>query len=388
MFFSGRQGSVPNAVKLTLNDIRVSGAQAEMMVPPSTELWKELIATWKRMNQKEPWKWLDPHQLIGVVDPFTQEVGLCRFVGQRPEEVPGMVLLLGSPGLAGFIAERNRPDMDPLELMTVRSQLEASTSNKCALERHETDAIKRLRLMFRGNWPLFRAQDLGYMPCALDFEEARTLLLAMEQALDVAERARKDPDLIRSWNDVTQPIFTRASKIEGDRILWIDGRWQPQPVMTQVSSLPDELIDEFKKTMRKKPRGTGTWYLGCPYLLSLVDEESHGRFRIARSMVFIDVVSNETVKLSVYGKDMDVMMPLSLIDGLMASKEIPKTLLVSDDFSEALVSEIVPRLGVKVQRTDGYPEAVAAANRAALDCEKEQMEANEKEDAARKKRKK
>ena len=359
-----------------------------MMVPPSTELWKELITTWKRMNREGPWKWLDEHQLIGVVDPFTQEVGLCRFVRQRPGEVPGMFLLRGSPGLAGLIAERNSPDMDPLELMTVRSQIEASTSNKCALERHETDAIKRLRLKFRGNWPLFRAQDPGYTPCTMDFEEARTLLLAMEQALDVAERARKDPDLIRSWNDVTQPIFTRVSKIEGDRILWIDGRWQPQPIMTQVSSLPDELIGEFKKTMRKKPRGAGTWYLGCPYLLSLVDEEGRGRFRIARTMVFIDVVSNEIVKFSVFGKNMDVMMPLSLIDGLMAGNEIPQTLAVSDDFSEALVSEIVPLLGVKVRRTDGYPEAVAAANRAALDFEKEQMEANEKEDAARKKRKK
>ncbi|MGD0818044.1 MAG: hypothetical protein ABR986_06535 [Methanomassiliicoccales archaeon] len=121
-----------------------------MRVPPSTELWKVLIATWKRMNQEEPWKWLDENQLIGVVDPFYQEVGFCRFVGQRPEEVPGMYLLLGTQGLAGLIAQRNHPDMGPMELMTVRSHLEASTSNKSALERYETDAIKRLRLKFWG----------------------------------------------------------------------------------------------------------------------------------------------------------------------------------------------------------------------------------------------
>ena len=381
------EGSESKAVKINLDGHTVSGAFAEMRVPPSTELWKELITIWKRMNQMEPWKWLDGNQLIGVADPFTREVGLCRFVGQRPEEVPGMYLLFGSRGLAGLIKERNHPDMGPMELMTVRSQLEASTSNKSALERHEIEAIKRLRMKFRGNWPLFRAQAPGFMPCALDFGQARTLLLAMEQALDVAERARKDPNLIRSWNDVTRPIFTRDSEIIDDRIVWSDVMWQPQPVMTQVSSLPDELIYDFKKTMGKKARGSGTWYLGCPYLLSLVDEESHGLLRMARAMVFIDAVSNETVKFSVFGKNMDVMMPLALIDGLMAGKEIPRTLLVSDDFGEALVSEIVPRLGVKVRRTDSCPEAVAAANKAALDFEKEQAVSNILEGASMRKMK-
>jgi hypothetical protein len=106
-----------------------------------------------------------------------------------------------------------------MELMTVRSHLEASTSNKSALERYETDAIKRLRLKFRGNWPFFRAQYPGFMPHAVDFDEARTLLLALEQALDVAGRVKKDPSLVRSWNDVTQPIFTRTSEIKDDRIV-------------------------------------------------------------------------------------------------------------------------------------------------------------------------
>ena len=151
--------------------------------------------------------------------------------------------------------------------------------------------------------------------------------------------------------------------------------------------MPDDLIDELKRTMGKKPRGTGTWYLGCPYLLSLVDEESNGRLRIARAMVFIDAETNETMKMMVFGKDMDVLMPVSLIDGLMARDEIPRTLLVSDDFSEALVSDIVPRLGVKIRRTDACPEAVAAAYRVAWDFEEEQTEANDQEDAERKKRK-
>jgi hypothetical protein len=161
--------------------------------------------------------------------------------------------------------------------------------------------------------------------------------------------------------------------IREDRIVWTNVMWQPQPVMTRVSSLPDELIDRFRETMSKMPRGTGTWYLGCPFLPNMIDEESRGRFRIPRIMVFIDAITNEIIKLQLFGKDLDVLMPLSLIDGLMAGKEIPKTLVVSDDFSEALVSEIVPRLGVEVRRTDSYPDAENAAVNAARELEKDQI---------------
>jgi hypothetical protein len=155
--------------------------------------------------------------------------------------------------------------------------------------------------------------------------------------------------------------------------------------MTRVSILPDELIEDFKKTISKKSQGTGTLYLGCPYLINMVTEESDGLLRMPRTVVFIDAVTHETMKFSVFGKNMDVMMPFALIDGLMAGKEIPRKLLVSDDFSEALVSDIVPRLGVEVLRMVDHPEAETAANKAAQDFENEQLEGNKREDAARRK---
>jgi hypothetical protein len=355
-----------------------------MRTLPSIEMWNALIGTWKRMNEEEPWNWLGEYQLIGVQDPFSGEMGFCRFVGQRPEVVPGMELLLGSPGLAGLIELRNHPGMNSYELMTVRSKLDASTSNRSVLERSELDAYKRLQLKFRNNWPCFRSYDQGYLPCMVDFDEARTLLLAMDQALDVAKRAKTDKNLLLSWDDVTQPIFTRTSKITGDRIIWGEAMRKPQPVMIAVASLPDDLIVAFREEMCKKPRGKGIMFLSCPYLLRRVVEDGRGRLRVPRIMIFVDASNNEIVSMTIYGRDMDVLMPIGLIDGLMAGKEIPHTLIVSDDFTEALVSNIVPRLGVRVRRVDSLPEAEAVAKNAVQDLEAEQM--NEEEDAPKKKK--
>jgi len=357
-----------------------------MFIPPSIEMWRALIETWRRMNHDEPWKWLDEFHLIGVEDPFTGDIGIGHFIGPEQGTVPGFELMLDSQGLAGQIALWNHPGMDPVEQMTVRSSLSASTSKRSALDRKELEAIKRLRFKFQGDWPSFRNQYLGFYPSRLDFEEARTLLFAMDQALDIAQRAKKDHDLIERWHDVERPIFTRKGMIEADRIVWEDGWWQPQPVKTEVSTLPDELIKSLREAMGKKPRGNGTWFLSCPYLLNMAAEDRHGKMRVPRVVAFIDLDGMETVMLRAFGKDMDVLMPLSLVDGLMAGKEVPRELVVSDDFSEALASDIVQRLGVEVRRVGGLPEAESAAKNAALEFERAQIEANERRSAARSKK--
>jgi hypothetical protein len=85
---------------------------------------------------------------------------------------------------------------------------------------------------------------------------------------------------------------------------------------------------------------------------------------------------------------MDVLMPLALLDGLIAGNEVPRRVLVTDDFSEALVADILPRLNVEVKREISLPEEELEAKDAMLILEKELIEQNEKENAKRQKKRK
>ena len=336
----------------------------------STEVWEALISTWRRMNEIEPWKWMNEFQLIGVEDPITGMLGIGRFFGQKKEDVPGFELMFGPRGLSGQVMIWNRPDMCPAERATVQSSVIATTANRSALERREIEVIRHLDLKFNGRWPFFRTQLPGFYPRPLDPDDATTLLFALDISLEVAMKVKTNPNIVMRLRDVTEPIYFMKGTIEGDDIVWRPGTCKVPPLTTGVSMLPEAIIDGFRKELKRKPRGNGTWYLGCPIFLKIVVEDRPGRPMVPRSMVFIDMSDRRIIMIRSFGNDMDVLMPLALIDGLIAGNEVPKRVLVTDDFCEALVTEILPSLGVEVKREKSLPEEEMVARAAAADLER------------------
>jgi len=354
---------------------------------PSTEMWEALITAWRRMNEIEPWNWMNEFQLIGVEDPFTGMLGIGRFFGQRKEDVPGFELMFGPRGLSGQVMIWNRTDMVPAERATVQSSVIATTSNRSALEKGEIEAIRRLNFNFRGKWPSFRIQLPGFYPRPLGSSDARTLLLALDIALDVAKNAKDDPSIIKVLRGVTEPIYFMKGTVEGDEIVWRPGTCKIPPLSMRISMLHEEITNRFRKELDKRPRGPGTWYLGCPIMLNIVIEDHPGRPMVPRTMVFIDMSDHRVVMIRPFGKDMDVLMPLAIVDGLIAGNEIPRRVLVTDDFTEALVTDILPRLGVEVKREKSLPDEELMARVAAADLEKKVLDENEGKGAeGRKKR--
>jgi hypothetical protein len=331
---------------------------------------------------------MNEFQLIGVEDPFTGMLGIGRFFGQKKEDVPGFELMFGPRGLSGQMMIWNRPEMNPAERATVQSSVIATTSNRSALVKGELEVIKHLGFKFKGEWPFFRTQFPGFYPQPVGSSDARTLVLALDIALDVAKKAKDDPDMIKVLKDVTEPIYFLKGTIKDDSIDWRSGTSKVPPLETGVSMLPEELIREFLKELNKRPRGHRTWFLGCPIMLNIVVEDYPGKPMVPRTMVFIDMSDHRIVMARTFGKDMDVLMPLALIDGLIAGNEIPQRVFVTDDFSEALVAGILPRLGVEVKREISLPEEELAAKDVVPMLEKELIEENEKENAKRLKKRK
>jgi hypothetical protein len=342
----------------------------------STEVWEGLISTWRRMNDMGPWRWMNEFQLIGVEDPFTGMLGIGRFFGQRKGEVPGFELMFGPRGLSGQIMLWNRPDMGPAERATVQSSVIATTRKRSALERREIEGIKPLDLNLNGKWPFFRTQLPGFYPRPINPGDSRTLLFALDISLEVAMRAKVDPNIIRKLKDVTEPIYLMKGTIEGDEIVWRPGTCKVPPLTTGVSTLPEMIIDKFRKELKRRPLGNGTWYLGCPIFLNIVIEDHPGMQMVPRAMVFIDMSDRRIMMIRSFGKDMDVLMPLALIDGLIAGSKVPKRVLVTDDFSEALVTDILPSLGVEVKREKSLPEEEMVARGAAAELERKLLDEN------------
>jgi len=353
----------------------------------TTEIWEALISGWRRMNEIEPWNWMNEFQLIGVEDPITGMLGIGRFFGQRKKDAPGFELMFGRRGLNGQVMIWNRPDMSPAERATVQSSVIATTANRSALERREIEGIRPLDLKFNGEWPFFRIQLPGFYPRPLDRSHVTTLLLALDISLEVAMRAKADPKIVMRLRDVTEPIYLMKGAIEGDEIVWRTGTCKVPPLTSSVSMLPEAIIDGFRKEL-KRPRGDRTWFFSCPIFNDIVIEDHPGEPMVPRGMVFIDMSDHRVVMIRAFGKDMDVLMPLALLDGLIAGNEVPRRVLVTDDFSEALVADILPRLNVEVKREISLPEEELEAKDAMLILEKELIEQNEKENAKRQKKRK
>lgn len=170
------------------------------MQRPTQEQWRQLYETMARFKALAPWTWMHESNLVGVKDPESELILYCQVLGGMGEHF-ALSVYPGEEGLATLWHLVSRPldDMpDPIEVLGSQLCLMASFEDRELLQKRDLDTIRELGLKFRGRgaWPLFRSYRPFEAPWFLTAEEARQLMLCLEQTMEVAVRFRDDRSLI------------------------------------------------------------------------------------------------------------------------------------------------------------------------------------------------
>lgn len=191
---------------------------------PSLEDWRELYRSAIEFKELAPWDWMSDTDLFGVQNPEDSDTGYCCVLGGCGEFF-GLAVYLGTEGLNAYLdlqSGRIGIKNDPFEVLLSKKCLVMSFENKSQLSKEDLRVIKKLGLVFKGKhaWPQFRWYEPGYYPWYLNRDHVIFLSLCLNQAMDVARRVRKEPDLLVPQHDIL--YFVRVPTKQDNNIEWID----------------------------------------------------------------------------------------------------------------------------------------------------------------------
>ena len=216
---------------------------------PTTAEWKRLYELAGKLKELAPWQWMDETEIFGVENPDTKEIGFVSPMGMLGEHL-SVGVYLGAEGLYGFWDFQEAGlEAEPFALFEI-PQLQVSFEDRERLEKQDRDVIKKLGLKFRGaqNYPLFRSIRPGFMPWFITSEEARVLICAIEQTLEVAPRVRENPNVLIDESDTENEVcLVRVAEKKNGKIIWRDEiREIPPPEKEFIIKIPQALVDELK----------------------------------------------------------------------------------------------------------------------------------------------
>ncbi len=228
----------------------------DAVLPPDLETWQELFRAGIGMRDLEPWQWLAETDLFGVRDPATGELCTCCVFGQGGD-VRGLSAYRGADGLDSLLRLLTG-DFDrgsPLD------HLEAYLGQHCLVAIFETDRdpdprdeaiASRIGLHGTADLPRFRSHWPGHEPWYLDPDEVTLLTLVLDQAVDLARRARGRSTLLEAPTE--DVLRARVPDLTLDGLAWRDA-WVSPPPGVDLDRAGFELDATRLHALRRLPYG-------------------------------------------------------------------------------------------------------------------------------------
>ena len=326
---------------------------------PSKQEWRALYEASASFKVLAPWEWMREHQIFCVADPEGREIGYCGVTGADGEHM-SLIVNLGAEGLWGYLTTLELGDVvDPIELLFIQRNLMASFEDRDMLRREDRDVIKGLGLSFRGKgaWPLFRSFSPGFVPWILTSWEARFLSVCLEQAIDISERVRDDPELIDFEEDRT--LLSRVPVEGRSGVEWRDER-RPVPDLNQPP-LPRPQLDmkRAKRTLEGAKRLDSVWECDMFHIPEPTHEKRGERPYFPRLALWVDQGTGLVVGHSMFG-------PVETPDLSRATLRViermgkPTSFLVQSPKVASLLEQLAELGGIRLQpveRLDGIENA-------------------------------
>lgn len=322
--------------------------------PPSLQDWKALYDAAIEFKNAAPWDWMHDTDIFGVQDPVSGETGYCCIMGAAGEHY-ALGVYSGSEGLEGLMRILSGEFSQSHDgVLYVQKCLMASFEDREYLQKEDLKQIKTMGLKFRGAnaWPFFRNYTPGLVPWYLTGEEARFLTLALQQAIEVSLRFRKDPMLIHPSSG---KFFVRAPVKQGEGISWKDEWIEPLP--PESKDLPVTPVDETLLNRLKKARlqQRGVWEVDFFFVPAPIWEKEKRPYYPYMSLM---VEHNSAFILNFQlekREEFALKFPEKFVSFLERVKIAPQVFLVKRDEVGRFLEPFASSLGIKIKMVEGLP---------------------------------
>lgn len=330
----------------------------EPLLHPSDPEARELLDLAIRVKKLAPWKWMEETDLIGIENPETRESGFISVMGSVGE-YEAVALYLGAEGLHGFI-DFVEDESATADRLVELPHLQAAFSERKYLEKWDRDLIKQLGLKVSGAraWPMFRSYRPGYLPWFVTLAEARFLIHALSQTLEVASRVRDEEQPFNPTGRIDEGGYLmRVSRRTESGLSWEDQVWQiPRPRYGPVRAIVDSVVlEQLKRIPRSELDLEADVFLGpgrigkpgqrplALYMLMLADSQSG----------FILGAEAMTAETSLTA--MRASIPDYLAKMLLKSPAVPRRLMVRSEWLRNLLKTLTQSLNIELRHSDELP---------------------------------
>jgi hypothetical protein len=322
----------------------------DTQISPTIEEWRALYEVFQRVAELAPWLWMNETQIFGVQNPDTDEPGFVSVMGQLGEHL-AIAVYLGPEALGGFWGlQRTGGKMTPEQFFSI-AQLQASLEDRQEVRKEDREIMKRLGLKFRGaqSWPLFRSFRPAHLPWFLEAPEARFLIHALGQVIEVAPRFQKNPTLGIRQKD--QSYLIRVPRREGHQFVWEDNYQKvPATHAHQIKFRMDmSLLNALKRAGRVENQVQADLFMvdnapihekGArpyfPYMLMMVEAKSG------------HILGNELLSPKPSLDEMWGQVPYQVARQLSRLGVVPREIAVRSDWLAQLLSPLAEELDFKV----------------------------------------
>ena len=326
-----------------------------MNIDPSLQEWKALYEAALEFKKLAPWDWMHENNIFGVKDPESSEIGYFCIMGAAGEHY-ALGLYLGSEGLYGLLRMYSGTFSDIKdEALYIQKCLMASFEDKKYLKKLDLQQIKALGLTFRGRnaWPLFRNHMPGFVPWYLNGNETRFLTVALQQAMNVSRRFKKDPGLF--VHPSRDHYFVRVPDKPDENILWKDEWLEPSPL--KMEDIPEIPVEETVLNRLKKGRlkHRGIWEIDLFYVPAIVGEKGERPYYPYMSLM-VDHNSSFILHFQLEKRaDCILTFPVKFADFIERIHIIPEELFVKRFEVFGIVEPLAAELGIEINMVDSLP---------------------------------
>lgn len=228
---------------------------------PNRATWKALYEAADRFQALRCWEWMQDADVFGIQNPANGEIGYCCIMGQL-EEHYALAVYQGTQGLEALmeIGLQEVP-VDPLTVLVSQKCLMASYEDRKMMEPADLKTIKDLGLKFRGRnaWPQFRSYLPGYAPWYVSQAEAEYLILALDQAAQVALKYKDQPEYLATRNALHnyEEFLTYVPEQKEKTLQWKEAWMPPVPYEPLLILPPPPDADRLKRIAESSQRTDG-----------------------------------------------------------------------------------------------------------------------------------
>lgn len=327
-------------------------------------VWRQLYTAAAKVWDMKPWLWVEETDIFGVKDPKSDTILFVSVMGLLGEYC-AVALYPGAKAVAQFWQMQNSVGVEDISNMLADiRQIHAAFGNKRDLDPVEKRVVKELGLKFKGAdaWPYFRSYQPGYFPWVIDKEEARLLVLALEQLLEVAPRLKEDRRLVARKHGTCSYLVRMPHQKDG-AMEWRDERHEyPPPASTFRITIPNHLVDSVRAMKSSGltveldvapspfPVGKKGERPQLPYMMLAADSDSY----------FVLGVELLTVEMAI--EDMWMQVPSKFLEMLVKHGIRPSRLAIGTSWVAMVMQGICKDLGIEI-KPDPELRAVRSARK-------------------------